>query len=160
MAAQYDPFSPTVLAERREKYRAQELKRAKELKRAEELKRTGAGTSDEDSGGNGQKPLVRKKRPAKEGRFINHIFPTRLMKELCLRTGCAHLCVVRHLDELWFRSYRKSESFSVESIPGKGGKPMERHLKNQTLSDLEVWGWIEIERNPGRPSRVKIKWRS
>jgi hypothetical protein len=140
------------MAERREKQRIEALKRAEALKSSEGAE---AGKATE---GNRQKPRERRKQPSKEGKFTRHIWPAALVEDLCRRGGYAHFCIVQYLDKQWFKNYRKPEPFTVNEVPVNNGKIMDRCTKSQTLSDLEKWGWIKIERKKGRPSHVSIKW--
>src|SRR5262249_43092292 len=105
-----------------------------------------------------QKPLTRRKHLPKEREFTKHFLPAKLFDDLCLHGEHAHFCVVRHLDKQWFRQYRKHESFTVDTIPGKKRELMHKSEKSRTLSDLKAWGWIQSERKKGSASRVFILW--
>jgi hypothetical protein len=99
-------------------------------------------------------------KPAREGRFIKHIFPVELIDDIRVRGTFSHFHVVCQLDRLWFKQYRKPEPVTLTEVPVSESKSMSRQLKNRILRDLEAWGWIEVGHAPGRAARVALKWKS
>jgi hypothetical protein len=138
METQYNPFSPEVLTQVRQR---QKLKEQKSVER------------------NGQVPREQPKLPAERGQAIQHVWPVGLVKDLCLRGRHAHFCVVRYLDLQRFGQSGRLDLVTIGEVPGRDGEALAESEKSQALSDLEDWGWIRVVRNKGKLPWAILKWR-